>query len=394
MSEMVRKASTEEIVNHWILAVSCLLLMITGYAFLFKLEPIYAVFGGNASMKVVHNWAGVVFTLSLVGTIFNYLGESLTYDADDWAWIKMGGGYLSKHAIKAPPMGKLNTGQKFYYLVILAAGIVIAASGFSIWLVQGSRALTLVSHLMHNLAFILFVVAVPAHAYLGTLANPGTLQDHAFRHGTDRIRPEEISQVDEGDREDVVPSSKSSGFQVQNKNPVFDTQRRGFLSFILYSGFTALLAPYPAPCYRTLALPNSALRIILSPSSCHLVQPLHPLCDRRMGAEELHQTASGQRVHDEHVGSGRLCVGHRNDLGPALEFQERIGKARGAACDTCSAFVRFELPRARDGHLDKHGRDRRHDHHDQRRDRAAVHGRHHAGLRRRSWPTGPSGRAC
>ena len=73
-------------------------------------------------------------------------------------------------------MGKLNTGQKFYYLAIMAAGIAIAASGFGIWLLPGTRSITLVSHLVHNLAFILFVVAVPAHAYLGTLANPGTFR--------------------------------------------------------------------------------------------------------------------------------------------------------------------------------------------------------------------------
>ncbi len=176
MSEMVRKAGNEEIINHWIMAVSCILLIITGYGFLFQLKGVYALFGGNYAMKGVHNWAGVVFIVSLFATMFNYLREALTYDADDWAWIKMGGGYLSKSAKKAPPMGKLNTGQKFYYLVILAAGIVIAASGFSIWQVQGNRALTQVSHLVHNLAFILFVVAVPVHAYLGTLANPGTFR--------------------------------------------------------------------------------------------------------------------------------------------------------------------------------------------------------------------------
>ncbi len=60
--------------------------------------------------------------------------------------------------------------------MILAAGIGIAASGFAIWLIQGNRSLTLASHLVHNLAFILFVVAVPAHAYLGTFANPGTFR--------------------------------------------------------------------------------------------------------------------------------------------------------------------------------------------------------------------------
>jgi len=173
---MVRKASIEEIVNHWIMAVSCLILIITGYGFLFKLEQVYALFGSNATMKLMHNWAGVIFIVSLFATMFNYLREALTYDSDDWAWIKMGGGYLTRQKVKAPPMGKLNTGQKLYYLAILAAGIVIAASGFSIWLVTGTRTLTLLSHLTHNLAFILFIVAVPAHAYLGTLANPGTFR--------------------------------------------------------------------------------------------------------------------------------------------------------------------------------------------------------------------------
>ncbi len=176
MGEMVRKASTEEIINHWIMAGSCILLIITGYGFLFQIKGMFALFGSNETMKLIHNWAGVVFSISLFATVFNYLGESLTYDADDWAWIKMGGGYLSKKHVKAPPMGKLNTGQKFYYLVILLAGICIAASGFAIWLIQGNRSLTLVSQFVHNVAFILFVVAVPAHAYLGTLANPGTFR--------------------------------------------------------------------------------------------------------------------------------------------------------------------------------------------------------------------------
>ncbi len=173
---MVRQASVAEIINHWILAGSCILLIITGYGFVFKIEQIYALFGSNMTMKIVHNWAGVVFTASLFATLFNYLHEALTFDADDWAWIKMGGGYLSKKHVAAPPMGKLNTGQKFYYLVILFAGIAISASGFSIWQVQGNRTLTLASHLVHNLAFVLFVVSVPAHIYLGTLANPGLLR--------------------------------------------------------------------------------------------------------------------------------------------------------------------------------------------------------------------------
>jgi formate dehydrogenase subunit gamma len=177
MSEKtVIKATPGEIMNHWLLALSCILLIITGFGFLFKIDEIYAIFGTNAAMKMVHNWTGVVFTLSLVGTLFNYLDESLDMGKDDLNWIKMGGGYLSKNPAPVPPMGKINTGQKLYYLAILAGGIGIAASGFAIWLMPGMRSLILASHLIHNLAFILFVMAVPAHIYLGTLANPGLLR--------------------------------------------------------------------------------------------------------------------------------------------------------------------------------------------------------------------------
>lgn len=175
MSEMVRKSSTGEIINHWILAVSCILLIITGYGFLFQLKPIGNLFGGFNTMKVVHNWGGVVFTLSLVATALHYLRESLEFGPDDWQWIKVGGGYLS-HKVTVPPMGKYNPGQKLYYLAILIAGIVIAASGFAIWLLPDDRGIRIVSHLMHNLAFSLFIVAVPVHVYLGTLANPGTFR--------------------------------------------------------------------------------------------------------------------------------------------------------------------------------------------------------------------------
>ena len=66
MAEMVRKSSVGEIVNHWILAGSCILLIITGFAFLFHIEAISSVFGGFETMKTVHNWGGVVFTLSLL----------------------------------------------------------------------------------------------------------------------------------------------------------------------------------------------------------------------------------------------------------------------------------------------------------------------------------------
>lgn len=175
MAEMVRKSHVDEIVNHWILAGSCILLMITGFAFLFHMESVASVFGGFNTMKDVHNWLGVAFTLSLLYSMRHYLKDALEYDADDAQWFKVAGGYLS-HKVKVPPMGKYNPGQKLYYLAVVGAGLAIAVSGFAIWLMKDNGTVMLLAHLVHNAAFIIFVLAIPVHAYLSTLANPGTLK--------------------------------------------------------------------------------------------------------------------------------------------------------------------------------------------------------------------------
>jgi formate dehydrogenase subunit gamma len=175
MAEMVRKSSVGEVLNHWLLAGSCILLIISGYAFLFHIEAIGALFGGFDTMKTVHNYIGVIFIVSLLISMIHYLKDAFEYDADDLQWFKVAGGYLS-HKVKVPPMGKYNPGQKLYYLGIVAAGIAIALSGFGIWLMKDNSTVMLVSHLVHNVAFCVFVIAVPVHIYLSTLANPGTFQ--------------------------------------------------------------------------------------------------------------------------------------------------------------------------------------------------------------------------
>jgi len=173
--KMIRKETRFDIVNHWFLAISCILLAITGYGFLFRVEAIGLVFGGFNSMKTVHNWLGVIFTMSLFLSMGPYLKEALTFDADDLRWIRVAGGYLS-HSVKSPPMGKINTGQKFFYIGLLLCGIGISLTGFLIWLFPGNKQVLMWSHLFHNLCFLYFVVSIPIHIYLGTFANPGSIQ--------------------------------------------------------------------------------------------------------------------------------------------------------------------------------------------------------------------------
>lgn len=174
-NQTIRKAGAFEIFNHWALALSFFILAVSGFGFLFHLEQINSIFGGIHQMCGIHNWAGVVFAVSLFFTLFNYLPVSLSISGDDITWLLKGGGYFCKKAV-VPPQDRLNAGQKLYYILLLIIGVAISATGFVIWLLPGVKEWILLAHLIHNIAFDLMVIAIPLHIYLATLANPGTLR--------------------------------------------------------------------------------------------------------------------------------------------------------------------------------------------------------------------------
>lgn len=173
--DMITMATGLERFSHWALAISCILLTISGFGFVFKIEAVGAAFGGFNSMKNIHNWLGVVFIVALLINTVYWLKHALRFDADDIGWMMVAGGYLS-HKVKVPPVGKLNTGQKMSYIGVFFSGIVLTATGIVIWLFPENKNWVLISFFLHNVCFVFLCVFIPIHLYLGTLANPGTLQ--------------------------------------------------------------------------------------------------------------------------------------------------------------------------------------------------------------------------
>ncbi|MEJ2314954.1 MAG: formate dehydrogenase subunit gamma [Nitrospirota bacterium] len=168
----VEKSTAWERFNHLVLLVSFFVLMLTGLGFLFNsLHWMSRIFFGTQLAAEIHKWGGVVFTASLVLTMGSYLGEALSWSKEDSEWLSGLGGYLSKK--KMPEQGRLNAGQKLFYLTLLVTGLVMAVSGLIIWLssTQGPMRWGFV---LHNLANVVLVTIIPLHVYMATLANPGT----------------------------------------------------------------------------------------------------------------------------------------------------------------------------------------------------------------------------
>lgn len=177
MSSMVKKTSGYERVVHWAMALSCLILIITGFGFLYQQELgwLNTIFGGQHIAKRFHNWSGVVFTIAVIFSIGLWLPEALSFTKEDRQWFGMLGGYLSKYK-EPPPQGKINAGQKLVVWLVVIFGILISASGFLMWLTPGSKGVMMLGHFLHNISFFVFAILVPLHIYLATAANPGTFR--------------------------------------------------------------------------------------------------------------------------------------------------------------------------------------------------------------------------
>lgn len=177
MAKMVQKTTAYERIVHWLMAVSCIVLLLTGFGFLYQQELgwINTVFGGQKIAVLIHNWGGVAFMVSVILSIGVWLGESLKWSKEDSEWIGMLGGYLSKDAVP-PPQGKLNAGQKMVVWVVILSGVAISISGLLMWLNPGNKGMMTIGYLIHNLSFFVFAIFTPVHIYLATAANPGTFR--------------------------------------------------------------------------------------------------------------------------------------------------------------------------------------------------------------------------
>ena len=98
MAKMIQKSTAFERVVHWLLALSCMALLLTGLGFLYKdnLGWLNTIFGGVHLAKSVHNWGGIIFAVSLVLSLGTWVPECLKWSGDDSKWLGMLGGVSFK----------------------------------------------------------------------------------------------------------------------------------------------------------------------------------------------------------------------------------------------------------------------------------------------------------
>ena len=170
---LVKRFSASERLVHWINMLAFLVLADTGLGlYSQKFFGLVAWYGGVDMSRAIHHYTGVVF-IATTFLIFAQWMKDYTAPGEDSLGTVIKG-YMDPE-YKGPPSGKLNAGQKLLGYVVFLLGLVMIATGLAMWFpFKLGRGLQQWMYFLHNLGFILFMLVMVVHVYLGTFGSPGT----------------------------------------------------------------------------------------------------------------------------------------------------------------------------------------------------------------------------
>jgi formate dehydrogenase subunit gamma len=178
---MIERFNEVERVAHWTMAISFVLLGLTGVLILFGKHIIMPWLGQGAFAaitefsKTAHNFIGPLFVFSIVVFALLFLKDNLPA-AHDVKWVAGLGGLFAEKEI---PSGKFNAGEKaVFWGGVVGLGLIVSATGlimdFPNW--NTARDTMQLMNLVHGIAAILFIGLILGHAYMGTIGTAGAFQ--------------------------------------------------------------------------------------------------------------------------------------------------------------------------------------------------------------------------
>ena len=133
--QTITRFTSIERMGHWILAVSFIILALTGLNIMYGRYVILPVIGPEAFGmitlwgKYLHNYVAFAFMLGLAMIFVMWVAHNIP-NRLDLAWIAKGGGLFSKGV--HPPSRKFNAGQKMIFWLVILGGVSLALSGWSL----------------------------------------------------------------------------------------------------------------------------------------------------------------------------------------------------------------------------------------------------------------------
>ncbi len=177
----ILRFSRFERANHWMTAVSFILLALTGLLLIYGKPLVMPLIGkaayGNVALGAVwlHMASIVPFGIGLLAMIVLWLDQNIP-TATDWHWLRQGGGFLTDDGDN-PPARRFNAGQKIVFWGVVLGGLAAFATGIVLmfpfyWFgYQGMQW----TQLLHAAIGLLMTVLIIGHIYIGTVGMEGAI---------------------------------------------------------------------------------------------------------------------------------------------------------------------------------------------------------------------------
>src|SRR5690606_34539795 len=122
---LIQRYTTSQRINHWIIAITFVLLAVSGLALF---HPAFYWFsnllGGGVWTRILHPFIGVVMFVCFAVFAARMFSHNLM-SRQDRQWLGHLGDVLNNREDKIPPAGRYNGGQKllFFVLIFLMLGL-------------------------------------------------------------------------------------------------------------------------------------------------------------------------------------------------------------------------------------------------------------------------------
>jgi formate dehydrogenase subunit gamma len=176
----ILRFNTFERVVHWMTAVSFIILGLSGLNITFGKPLLLPLIGPEAftsfslAAKYAHNYLSFPFTLGVLLALIIWIKDNIP-ERLDVEWLKQGGGMVGD---KHPLARRFNAGQKIVFWVVVLAGFAMAITGYVLMFpFYGTGIATMqLAEVLHGVIGVLFVAAILAHIYIGTLGMEGAFE--------------------------------------------------------------------------------------------------------------------------------------------------------------------------------------------------------------------------
>ena len=132
---LIERFTSIERIGHWLLAISFIILAITGLNLLYGRQALIPLLGPEAFAaiayfgKLTHNYVAFAFMAGLVLIFVNWFRYNLPHPRD-LKWLLLAGGLFTKGV--HPSAKKFNAGQKIIFWLVILGGVSISLSGIAL----------------------------------------------------------------------------------------------------------------------------------------------------------------------------------------------------------------------------------------------------------------------